>query len=107
MADASESETRSPRSAWLLLFGAALGLLLASAGLLEPANGGGAGLPEDAAATVGERKIRRVDYERVLAGVAGDLRNPVGRRVASVAAGQDQQQNRPSPPHRPSRRASP
>ena len=81
MADASESETRSPRSAWLLLFGAALGLLLASAGLLEPANGGGAGLPEDAAATVGERKIRRVDYERVLAGVAGDLRNPVDETI--------------------------
>lgn len=26
---------------------------------------------------VGERKIRRIDYERVLAGVAGDLRSPV------------------------------
>lgn len=26
---------------------------------------------------VGERKIRRVDYERVLAGVAGDMRSPI------------------------------
>lgn len=34
-------------------------------------------LPKDAAAVVGERKIRRVDYERVLAGVAGDMRSPI------------------------------
>jgi len=34
-------------------------------------------MPTDAAAVVGERSIRRVDYERVLAGVAGDMRSPV------------------------------
>ncbi len=34
-------------------------------------------LPPEAAAVVGERTIRRVDYQRVLAGVEGDLRNPI------------------------------
>ncbi len=81
MAEQSESGAHSKRSAWLLLIGAATGLLLASAGLLEAPGGDGAALPEDAAATVGERKIRRVDYERVLAGVAGDLRGPVDETV--------------------------
>ena len=66
----------SGRGAWLLLVGAALGLAIASFGLLEPKIDPSP-LPEDAAAVVGERKIRRVDYERVLSGVAGDLRSPI------------------------------
>lgn len=65
-----------PRTPWLLLAGAAIGLSLASAGLLERREDT-RGLPSDAAALVGERTIRRVDYQRVLAGVAGDLRSPV------------------------------
>ena len=68
-------ETRT-RGAWLLLVGAAFGLAMASFGLLEPKIDPSL-LPEDAAAVVGERKIRRVDYERVLSGVAGDLRSPI------------------------------
>jgi parvulin-like peptidyl-prolyl isomerase len=66
---------------WLLLAGAALGLALSAAGLLE--SGGAdhgsaaAGLAADQAARVGERVIRRVDYERMLAGVERDLRNPI------------------------------
>ncbi len=77
MADRSPPDEAHPRSAWLLLAGAAAGLLLASAGLLDAPARSGADLPPDAAAQVGERTIRRVDYERVLAGVAGDLRSPV------------------------------
>lgn len=71
-----ENEDPSARSLGLLLLGAALGLGLASLGLLEsrPAVHE---LPPGAAAQVGDRVIRRVDYERVLAGVAGDLRSPV------------------------------
>ncbi|MEM9177146.1 MAG: peptidylprolyl isomerase [Myxococcota bacterium] len=65
-----------PRTPWLLLVGAAIGLALASAGLLE-ARPDPEALPGDAAAVVGDRTIRRVDYQRVLAGVAGDLRSPV------------------------------
>lgn len=61
---------------WLLLAGAAIGLALATFGLLER-RGDSSSLPADAAAVVGERTIRRVDYQRVLAGVEGDLRNPV------------------------------
>lgn len=80
MAEGSDPAAPSPRSAWLLVLGAAAGLLIASAGLLDPAGGDG-GLAADAAATVGERTIRRVDYERVLAGVAGDLRGPVDETV--------------------------
>ncbi len=64
----------------MLLAGAAIGLALASLGLLEerpdPER-----LPPEAAAVVGDRTIRRVDYQRVLAGVAGDLRSPVDETV--------------------------
>jgi len=71
---------------WLLA-GAALGLALSAWGLVgsrgaDHVPGEGA-LEEDEAARVGDRAIRRVDYERVLAGVARDLRAPLddaGRR---------------------------
>jgi len=87
---------------WLLLAGAALGLALSAWGLLEPraarhvaGDAGDAGDPgedrgrgddrtrlegalsEDEAAVVGERVIRRIDFERVLAGVERDLRSPI------------------------------
>ena len=61
---------------WLLLAGAAIGLGLATFGLLET-RGDASALPPEAAAVVGDRTIRRIDYERVLAGVEGDLRSPV------------------------------
>jgi hypothetical protein len=64
------------RPAWLLLAGAALGLALAAFGLLESRSDGPT-LPEGAAARVGDRVIRRIDYERVLAGVESDLRSPI------------------------------
>jgi hypothetical protein len=64
------------RSAWLLFLGAATGLGLATFGLLED-RPGPRELGSQTAAQVGERTIRRVDYERVLAGVEGDLRNPI------------------------------
>lgn len=87
---------------WLLLAGAAIGLALAATGLLEPRAGGGEGggsgafriaggdgvaggsataaidgVGGDVAAIVGERPIRRVDYERMLAGVEQDMRSPI------------------------------
>jgi peptidylprolyl isomerase len=61
---------------WLLLSGAAIGLALAASGMLEP-RGGGNALSAEVAAVVGERVIRRVDYERMLAGVEKDLRSPI------------------------------
>ena len=70
---------------WLLLVGAAVGLALAAWGLLEKrveGHGLSAGSPSqelspEQAAIVGDRVIRRVDYERMLAGVERDLRNPI------------------------------
>lgn len=73
---ADEDGPGSPRAPWLLLLGAALGLALASLGLLEDRSDPER-LPRGAAAVVGDRTIRWVDYQRVLAGVAGDLRGPV------------------------------
>lgn len=68
------------RSAWLLLLGASIGLALAAFGLLDVLPGPES-LPADAAAQVGERTIRRIDYERILAGVERDLRNPLDESV--------------------------
>lgn len=66
---------------WLLLAGAAIGLALSAWGLLERRVGDHAprsgALSSEEAAIVGERVIRRVDYERMLAGVERDLRNPI------------------------------
>ena len=61
---------------WLLLAGAAIGLGLATFGLLER-RAEQVSLPREIAAVVGDRTIRRIDYERVLAGVEGDLRSPI------------------------------
>lgn len=67
---------RSPGPPWLLFLGAATGLALAAFGLLETRSDSQA-LAANAAARVGERTIRRIAYERVLAGVEGDRRNPI------------------------------
>lgn len=60
---------------WLLA-GAGLGLALSAWGLLED-RGGRHALSEQTAAIVGAREIRRVDYERMLAGVERDRRGPI------------------------------
>jgi hypothetical protein len=75
--DQNAAEARAP---WLLSVGAAIGLALATFGLLETQTDP-QGLPPDAAAQVGDRTIRRVDYERVLAGVERDLRNPLDESI--------------------------
>jgi parvulin-like peptidyl-prolyl isomerase len=67
----------------LLAIGAALGLLVAAVGLLEPGSGAGAAVPDDAVAIVNGEVIRRDDYLRLLAGFESDTRNPLddaGRR---------------------------
>lgn len=79
------SETPDPnavrgRPPWLLLAGAVIGLVFAALGLLETDSGRQA-LSPDAAARVGERTIRRVDYERILEGVSRDLRNPLDESI--------------------------
>ncbi len=60
--------------AWLAL-GAAAGLALAALELLRVE---GAGLPSGAVAVVNGTPIRRETWERALAGLAADRRNPVG-----------------------------
>lgn len=61
---------------WLLLAGAALGLALSAWGLLEDRAERHV-LSDETAAIVGARVIRRVDYERMLAGVEQDRRGPI------------------------------
>ncbi len=61
---------------WLLLAGAAVGLALSAWGLLEN-RGERHVLSAETAAIVGDRVIRRVDYERMLAGVERDRRGPI------------------------------
>jgi hypothetical protein len=73
---APEQNAARGRAPWLLTAGAAIGLALATFGLLERPTDPQL-LAPDAAAQVGGRTIRRIDYERVLAGVEGDLRNPL------------------------------
>jgi hypothetical protein len=75
--DSTDAPTRAPtRPAWLLLLGAALGLALASYGMLEKRAADNE-LPDGVVARVGDHMIRRIDYERVLAGVESDLRSPI------------------------------
>jgi hypothetical protein len=70
----------SGRAPWLLLIGAEIGLALAEFGLLETQTDS-LTLSADVAARVGERTIRRIDYERVLAGVESDLRGPIDESI--------------------------
>jgi parvulin-like peptidyl-prolyl isomerase len=66
------------RALWLLAIGAGVGLLLAALGLLLPAGDGAEGLlPANAVALVNGKPIRRSDYERLLAGLESDSRNPI------------------------------
>ena len=77
---APEQNARQGRPPWLLFIGAAIGLALAAFGLLDTQTGPQT-LPSETAAQVGERTIRRIDYERILAGVERDLRNPLDESV--------------------------
>ena len=72
----THSDSEPSRAPWLLFVGAAVGLTLAILGILD-LHTGSAALPPDAAARVGNHLIRRADYERVLAGVESDRRNPI------------------------------
>ncbi len=81
--DATHDATRTAakgRPPWLLFVGAASGLALAAVGLLDAPMGPPV-LAGDVAAQVGERTIRLIDYERILAGVERDLRNPLDESV--------------------------
>lgn len=67
---------QSRRAGVLLGFGAALGLALAAASLLETTRDAAA-LPEDVVARVNGVPIRRDDYLRAVAALASDRRNPL------------------------------
>jgi len=69
-------EAPSNRPRWLLALGAALGLLFATAGILERVPGA-ATLPEGAAAVVNGVVIRDASYQRALEALAQDSRNPL------------------------------
>jgi hypothetical protein len=60
-----------------LLAGAATGLLLALSGLLR-SDDAGPPLPREAVARVGDTLVLRADYERALAALAADRRQPLG-----------------------------
>jgi len=77
---APDQNVAGARAPWLLSVGAAIGLALATFGLLDPQTDPQE-LSPDTAAQVGDRTIRRVDYERVLAGVEQDLRNPLDESI--------------------------
>jgi parvulin-like peptidyl-prolyl isomerase len=75
---AGRESPEARRALWLLAIGAGAGLLLAAVGLLLP--GGEAGeavLPPTAVALVNGKPVRRADFERLIAGVASDSRNPI------------------------------
>ncbi len=74
LAEAHGAGARRPR--WLLGIGAAVGLALATAGIVETAPGSES-LPEGAAAVVNGAVIREVDYQRALAALASDRRDPI------------------------------
>ena len=69
---------RASRRPLVFLAGGALaGVVLAAAGLVSTSTGAGAGLPTDAVARVNGTVIRRDDYNRIIAGLAGDRRGAV------------------------------
>lgn len=72
------SDERSARPRWLLGLGAALGLVVATAGIVEPAPDGD--LPEDAVAVVNGSVIRESSYQRALAALASDSKDPLSER---------------------------
>ncbi|MEE2672728.1 MAG: peptidylprolyl isomerase [Myxococcota bacterium] len=71
-----QNEAQSTRANWLLGLGAAVGLLFATAGILETAPGVG-GVPDGAAAVVNGTIIRESNYQRALSALARDSRDPL------------------------------
>ena len=69
--------SKSRRAQWLLALGAAIGLAAATFGLMTPGARTSDALPDGAVASVNGSLIRRADYERLLAGLAADSRNPI------------------------------
>ena len=67
----------SRRTLGLLALGASAGLLAAAVGLVTPATPTGRARPDDAVAIVNGEVIRRDDYERLLAALQSDSRNPI------------------------------
>jgi len=77
-----ESETSEERRARrLLALGAAVGLLMASYGILSPAETPSAPMPADAVAMVNGEVLRKDAYERLVAGFESDSRNPVDDEI--------------------------
>jgi parvulin-like peptidyl-prolyl isomerase len=73
-----QTEDPAPRGRiWLLALGAGLGLAAAASGLIVPAPGTRGALPDDAVARVNGTIIQQSDYDRLLAGLASDKRNPI------------------------------
>jgi hypothetical protein len=73
---AASGEASEARARRLLVAGAAAGLVLAVAGIIENAPGQ-AGVPDGAAAVVNGSIIRAAHYERAVAAVASDSRDPL------------------------------
>lgn len=67
----------SSRPIALLALGAVVGVVLAATGLVRSTGGSDASLPADAIATVNGAVIRKDDYNRVVAGLATDRRQPI------------------------------
>lgn len=72
-----DPQDAASRPRWLLGIGAALGLVLATAGIVETAPSRSA--PDDAAALVNDVAIPRASYERALAALARDSRDALSR----------------------------
>lgn len=73
---AERAEQRRARG--LLGLGAALGLLLAAAGILRSGEDASGTLPETAVASVNGTLVRREAYERAVQALAADRRDPIG-----------------------------
>lgn len=72
----ARAERPSRRASALLVLGAALGVVLAAAGLAAP-RGGSKALASDLVARVNGEPIRREDYARLLEALASDRREPL------------------------------
>ena len=76
----SPEDESARRASWLLGLGALLGLVAAAVSLLTGAGGDEAALPADVVALVNGHPLRVEQYERALAALAGDRREPLGER---------------------------
>jgi parvulin-like peptidyl-prolyl isomerase len=76
-AETPPTPAQNRRAQWVLALGATLGLAAATFGLMTPGRRSDVALPEGAVASVNGSLIQRADYERLLAGLAADARNPI------------------------------